>query len=122
MQWNALLPCQEGGLSQAAAGVDSAVELYQILAHPVRLRLLQELCREDECVCHLSALLDRPQPYVSQQLAELRNAGLVADRRDGQRVYYHLTDCRVKPLLTAAGLRVEGVRQKVPGCPCPKCE
>ena len=34
-----------------------------------------ELCGDAECVCHLSALLNKPQPYVSQQLAVLRTAG-----------------------------------------------
>ena len=98
-----------------------AVRLFELLAHPIRLRLLVELCREEECVCHLAALLDRPQPYISQQLAELRDAGLVVDRREGQRVFYRITDRRIRPLLEAAGLCVPQERPHVSGCACPKC-
>src|SRR3972149_4338153 len=106
---------------QRTEHTERALELFQTLAHPVRLRLLLELCREDECVCHLSALLDRPQPYISQQLAELRDAGIVMDRREGQRVYYHVIDQQVRPLLSAAGLCAGQERPRVEHCPCPKC-
>lgn len=98
-----------------------AEEVFQILAHPVRLRLLTELCSEEECVCHLSALLNRPQPYISQQLAELRQAGLIADRREGQRIFYRLVDQKVSSILSAAGIAIEKRRNQVEGCPCPKC-
>lgn len=101
--------------------------LLKALAHPFRLRLLEELAREEECVCHLSALFDKPQPYVSQQLAELRDADLLQDRRDGQRVFYRLADDRVLLLLnlarelTGSIAQPLGTRQTVPGCSCPKC-
>jgi len=98
-----------------------ALELFQVLAHPVRLQLLAELSREEECVCHLAALLGRPQPYISQQLAELRDAGLVVDRREGQRVFYRVIDRRVPALLAAAGIVVARQRPRVQGCSCPKC-
>src|SRR3972149_6584073 len=106
---------------QRTEHTERALELFQTLAHPVRLRLLLELCREDECVCHLSAVLDRPQPYISQQLAELRDAGLVMDRRGGERVFYHLIDQQVRKLIAANGLCATGERTQVEGCACPKC-
>ena len=103
-------------------------ELLKTLAHPVRLRLLRELVQEEECVCHLAVLLERPQPYVSQQLAALREAGLAVDRREGQRVYYRVASQEVVDLLKAVD-RLFGLSpdQTVPshplaGCPCPKCE
>ena len=80
-----------------------------------------ELAREEECVCHLAALLNRPQPYVSQKLAELREAGLVMDRREGQRIFYRLVDRRIPLLLEAAGVEVERQREAIAGCGCPKC-
>ena len=114
------------GVDWGAAAVEARAELLKALAHPVRLGLLEELVREEECVCHLSALFGRPQPYISQQLAELRDAGLVVDRRDGQRVFYR-ADPRVAVLLDAVRELVGGVdrpqgpRQPLPGCPCPRC-
>ena len=43
-------------------------------------------------MCHLRTVLRRPQTYVSQQLRVLRDAGMVADRKDGVLVYYRLAD------------------------------
>jgi len=111
-------------------------DLHRALAHPVRLRILEILAREEACVCHLTAVLHKPQPYVSQQLSMLRDANLVTDRRDGTLIYYRLQNEAVAQLLTA-GQRAtqreddqdETVRQAapvperpVPGCPCPRCK
>ncbi len=70
-----------------------------LLSHPVRLRIVIELREEELCVSELQALLDRPQPYVSQQLGVLREAGIVACRREGQYVYYRLVEPFVEQLL-----------------------
>ena len=65
---------------------------FKLLAHPERLRILDALRRDAECVCHLEALLGKPQPYVSQQLRILREANLIVDEKDGLNVYYRLVD------------------------------
>ena len=103
--------------------------LLKVMAHPVRLRMLDILCRDSECVCHLSAALDKPQPYVSQQLAILRRAGLVSDEKTGTNVFYRLADERTALQITAllgpqARAREggsESPREAIAGCICPKC-
>jgi DNA-binding transcriptional ArsR family regulator len=63
------------------------VEVLKALAHPVRLRVIEALCRGEEHVTALAARLELPQPIVSQQLGILRAAGLVsASGRHGYRV------------------------------------
>jgi DNA-binding transcriptional ArsR family regulator len=57
--------------------------LFKAFSHPARLAILEELRKGEHCVCHLEALLEARQSYVSQQLAVLREAGLISDRRDG---------------------------------------
>ena len=108
-------------------------DVYQALAHPVRLAILEVLRRDEECVCHLTALFRKPQAYVSQQLAVLREAGLLVDRKDGVRVYYQLRDPRIGELLDGVrailgtrqlnllGLVAGNGRVPVNGCECPKC-
>ena len=97
-----------------------AAQLYSLLSHPARLHILDELRRDEACVCHLQVVLGRPQAYVSQQLRVLREAGLVADRKDGLLVYYRLDDERMQQLLTDS-LGPSGTPTRVPNCPCPKC-
>ncbi len=95
-------------------------ELFQLLSHPARLRILDEVRREASCVCHLQAVLKRPQAYVSQQLRVLREAGLVIDDKDGLNVYYRLADEHAARLLEAV-LGPAGAPTRPGGCPCPHC-
>ena len=100
----------------------------KLLAHPERLRILDVVRREPECVCHLIALLDKPQPYVSQQLGLLRKAGIIEDEKDGLNVYYRLADEEIAVWLNdilgvAIGEHPEmSQHKKLIACPCPKCE
>ncbi len=67
------------------------VAFFKSLADDTRLRMLLLICREQElCVCELTAALELSQPKVSRHLAQLRKAGLLLDRRQGQWVYYRL--------------------------------
>ena len=99
----------------------------KLLAHAERLRILDAIRRDAECVCHLEALLGKPQPYVSQQLRLLREAGLIEDRKQGQNVYYALVDGEVRAWLDAVLGSAEGempdlaYHKRVIACPCPKC-
>jgi ArsR family transcriptional regulator len=96
-------------------------DLFSLLAHSPRLQILDELRRGEACVCHLQAVLDRPQAYVSQQLSVLREANVVTDRREGLFVFYRLADRQVERLLDQM-LGPAGEPEAVPGCPCPHCE
>jgi ArsR family transcriptional regulator len=107
-----------------------SAELFKTLAHPERLRLLIALRDGEECVCHLTALLHKRQAYVSQQLMYLRSAGLIADRKEGLRVYYRVTNPQVFQVLDALGEMtghknafVAGStrRARIGGCDCPHC-
>lgn len=97
-----------------------ASALFHILSHPARLQILDELRGEEACVCHLQAVLGRPQAYVSQQLRVLREAGLVEDERDGMLVYYRLADPELKQLLNDV-LGPAGEPTRLAACTCPRC-
>jgi ArsR family transcriptional regulator len=65
--------------------------LFKALADETRARMTLLLAREGElCVCELTVALEESQPKISRHLAQLRSAGLLADRRAGQWVYYRL--------------------------------
>jgi DNA-binding transcriptional ArsR family regulator len=68
----------------------AAVDAVKALAHPGRLRILAMLRGGDLCVCQLTAVLGLAASTVSSHLSDLRRAGLVAERRDGKWVHYHL--------------------------------
>lgn len=63
-------------------------QLFKALSDETRLRILALLTAGELCVCDLVSILALPQSTVSRHLAYLRNAGLVADRRQGVWMYY----------------------------------
>jgi DNA-binding transcriptional ArsR family regulator len=115
------------------SGYQKQAQLFRALSHPVRLRILDILSRQEACVCHLTAILGKRQPYVSQQLATLRDAGLVTDRREGTLIYYSLADEHLAELLAEGKAVVhdlveEGIafapvpESALAHCPCPRCQ
>lgn len=67
--------------------------LFKCLGDETRLMLTLLICREGElCVCEMTHALEESQPKVSRHLAQLRQCGLLSDRREGQWVYYRIAD------------------------------
>ena len=65
--------------------------VFKCLADETRARMTVLIAREEElCVCELTFALVEIQPKVSRHLAQLRNCGVLADRRQGHWVYYRL--------------------------------
>ncbi len=72
------------------------------LAHPVRVLIVETLGKGDQCVCELNKLAKIDQSNISRHLSVLRHAGIVADRREGMKVFYHLqTPCILNALKCA---------------------
>src|SRR5512142_302446 len=63
---------------------------FQALGDPTRLRLLNLMGDHEICVCYFVEILDSPQPKISRHLAYLRNAGIVAARREGKWMHYRI--------------------------------
>jgi len=66
----------------------STINLLRLLADPTRLRLLLLLEQEELSVAELQQILGMGQSRISGHLAQLKRAGIVADRRVGKNVYY----------------------------------
>ncbi len=101
--------------------------LFKALAHPGRIAILDVLRNGEQCVCHIEAHLGFRQAYISQQLAVLREAGLIQDQRDGWNIYYRVIRPEVYALVDVARTMV-GIPFPQPPfdrarveCPCPKC-
>ena len=77
-------------------------EFFKTLGHPARIRILELLSERDHAVHELLEKIAIEPSNLSQQLAVLRMAGLVAQRREGLEVIYTLALPGVRDLLVAA--------------------
>jgi len=100
-------------------------QIFKILTHPGRIAILDLLRDGEHCVCHLEAYLGLRQASISQQLAVLRDAGIIQDRRDGWNIYYRVVNPQIFAVLDAAraftGASVPLTPQPAVNCPCPHC-
>jgi protein-tyrosine-phosphatase len=111
----------------ATTGPDvSPLEFLQLVADPLRWRLLDELGQSDRRVGELCELVGKPQSLVSYHLRELRSGGLVTARQsaaDGRDIYYQGSIGRWADLLSATGralhpaVRLSCVRAEAPPAP-----
>jgi ArsR family transcriptional regulator len=70
----------------------STLNFLRLLADPTRLRLLLLLEQEELSVAELQQILGMGQSRISSHLAQLKRAGVVADRRAGKNVYYGVSE------------------------------
>lgn len=63
---------------------------FLALSDKTRLRLLNLMGEDEVCVCFFVEVLAELQPKISRHLATLRDAGIVATRRDGKWMHYRI--------------------------------
>ena len=79
---------------------NETAEMLKILAHPVRLCIVNGLLEKGECnVSHMQLCLDAPQSTISQHLQKLRSAGIIEGRRNGLEIYYSVCNDKVADLI-----------------------
>jgi len=87
--------------------MDGIVDLLRLLADDTRLRVVRLLLRDALNVGELQRILGLAQPTVSKQLGELKRAGLVRERRDGNFSFHELVRPTEHPSFAAIAAEVE---------------
>lgn len=66
--------------------------LLKLVGEESRLKILCLLRQGEHCVCEMLEHFDMSQSLVSHHLSDLKDAGLITDRKDGRQVFYSLTE------------------------------
>jgi ArsR family transcriptional regulator len=85
---------------ELTAKANEAARLLAALANPHRLAILCELVEGERSVGALVQAVGLSQSALSQHLARLRAAGIVATRRDAQTIYYRLASAAAGSVMT----------------------
>lgn len=79
---------------------NEAAEMLKVLAHPVRLCIINGLLEKGECnVTYMQECLNTPQSTVSQHLQKLKSAGIIEGRRNGLEIYYKVSNHKIEDLI-----------------------
>ena len=93
----------------------SPESLFSALAHSTRLRCLLLLLEHRElCVCELTHAIGAAQPNISRHLAQLRETGLVSDRREGLWIHYRINPDLPKWVTNVLKQAAKGVSHTAP--------
>ena len=93
------VPCTSLPPEDFIRQAENASNFLKALSHEGRLMILCHLTSGEKSVSDLEVLLGSRQAAVSQQLARLRQEGLVGSRRDGKTIYYCLADSRAQRMM-----------------------
>jgi DNA-binding transcriptional ArsR family regulator len=74
---------------------DSVSDVFTALAHPTRRQILQDLKPGELAAGEIAARFSTSGPTISRHLAVLKSAGLIAERRDANRILYSLIEDRL---------------------------
>jgi DNA-binding transcriptional ArsR family regulator len=90
------------------SAIEQKAEILLAIAHPNRIRILEQLQKEAKCNCELAPALGLEQSNLSRHLKILTQAGILISWKDGLRVNFKIADKRIFDLLEL----VEGVASR----------
>jgi DNA-binding transcriptional ArsR family regulator len=89
------------GMAAFERKASEAASLLKLLANENRLVIMCRLAQAGEVsVCDLADAVGLSQSALSQHLAKMREEGLLATRRDGQTIFYHIANADAARLLS----------------------
>lgn len=77
--------------SRGGISLKKQADVFKALGDENRLKIVQMLAEKDMCVCEIIDELSVSQPAVSHHLKNLKQAGIVEDRREGKWIFYSLS-------------------------------
>jgi ArsR family transcriptional regulator len=72
------------------AKLNVKARVLKAMAHPSRLCIVEELAKQERCVCELTEVIGADMSTVSKHLTLLKQAGIVSDEKRGSMVFYRL--------------------------------
>jgi DNA-binding transcriptional ArsR family regulator len=97
----------------STAQAEKAADKFRALTNTMRLRILCYLVSGERTVGEIDRDLALKQPTLSQQLAELRQSGLVTTRRNAKSIYYRLADERAQLLVAVMQTVMQGSAEQL---------
>lgn len=91
---------------------EARAEILKALGHPTRVFIVEQLTDGERCVCELQRDVGADMSTISKHLAILKSAGIVADDKRGNQVFYSLRLCCVQDFLSCAEKVLRGTAER----------
>jgi ArsR family transcriptional regulator len=100
MRLDTILPGETPPLLTREEDIERASRSLKAMSHPLRLKILCTLGDQEISVQGIVENVGTSQSNISQHLAILRDKGILASRKDANRVYYRVGDARTLRLIS----------------------
>ena len=81
----------------------NSLEFLRAVSDKTRFQILELLLEGRKCVCEIFPRVKKAQPTVSLHLKKLERQGVIKSKREGKRIFYEISDCRVCDVFKALG-------------------
>ena len=81
--------------------IDAVAAYFSVLAEPMRLRIMHSICESEKTVSQIVGEIGASQTNVSRHLGIMHRGGVLARRKQGNRVYYRAADTTMVELCRA---------------------
>lgn len=92
---------------------EARARVIKAMAHPTRLFIVEELSKDERCVCDLTEMVGADVSTVSKHLSLLKSAGIVEDDKRGTQVFYSLKVPCVLNFFTCVESVLESARNEL---------
>ena len=92
-------PCKILNMKGTPAIMKDCISVFRALSHETRLKILFYLMDGERCVCDIVKHVGKSQPTVSNHLSRLQKDGILTSKREGQWVYYDITNERARGII-----------------------
>ena len=100
MKFEPVQPIEASQLLARAEDIEIASRSLKAMSHPLRLKILCTLGSQEVSVQKIVDNVGTSQSNISQHLAILRDKGILASRKDANKVYYRVGDARTLRLIS----------------------
>ena len=88
--------------------------ILQALAHPIRLKIVDFLCKGEKCVCEIVKEIKSERTNISKHLSILQKSDILTSRKEGLWIYYKLKmKCASKFLSCAEEIIKKQVKERI---------
>ena len=86
-------------VNEMRKNVENSSAFLKLLSNPTRLMILCNLIESERCVGDLEKDLNISQSALSQHLSKMRDKGIVKSEKQGQHVFYSISDSDVEVII-----------------------
>lgn len=87
---------------------DAVAAYFGVLAEPMRLKIMHAICQQEKTVGSIVGEIGATQTNVSRHLGVMLRSGVVARRKEGNQVYYRVSDQSMVELCRSVCTRIAG--------------